>query len=231
MRCSRSRIGCSSSTSGKPLAEGEPHAVMNDPEVQARLPGTGGVSLLAISTARSAFYGDFQALFGVDFELHSGRAGRAHRRERRGQVDLPEDARGPARARRPSRSVFKGEADRRPAAAARSSSTGIALVPEGRRLFPSLSVEENLLMGGLSRAARAAGTCERVYELFPHPARSAAQPGDRALGRPAADGRARPRADEQPASSCCATSCRSGLAPVVIARDLRGAARRSAPKA
>ena len=43
---------------------------------------------------------------------------------------------------------------------------GIALVPEGRRLFPSLTVEENLLMGA---AAGRAGpwNLERVYRLFP----------------------------------------------------------------
>jgi len=43
---------------------------------------------------------------------------------------------------------------------------GIALVPEGRRLFPSLSVEENVLVG---RTAGRPGpwTTDRVYQLFP----------------------------------------------------------------
>ena len=39
------------------------------------------------------------------------------------------------------------------------------LVPEGRRLFPSLSVEENLLVGAYRRSGR--WTLQRVYELFP----------------------------------------------------------------
>jgi branched-chain amino acid transport system ATP-binding protein len=43
---------------------------------------------------------------------------------------------------------------------------GIALVPEGRRLFPSLTVEENLLIGGESRRL-GPWTLARVYALFP----------------------------------------------------------------
>ena len=43
---------------------------------------------------------------------------------------------------------------------------GIALVPEGRRLFPSLTVEENLKIGGQSRRP-GPWTLDRIYELFP----------------------------------------------------------------
>jgi branched-chain amino acid transport system ATP-binding protein len=43
---------------------------------------------------------------------------------------------------------------------------GLALVPEGRRLFPSLTVEENLLVGTYRRRD-GAWNLERVYELFP----------------------------------------------------------------
>jgi branched-chain amino acid transport system ATP-binding protein len=46
---------------------------------------------------------------------------------------------------------------------------GIALVPEGRRLFPRLTVEENLLLGGYRRAARAriAANLEYCFAVFP----------------------------------------------------------------
>jgi len=46
---------------------------------------------------------------------------------------------------------------------------GIALVPEGRRLFPTLSVEENLMLGAYRPGARAklAGNLEFMFEVFP----------------------------------------------------------------
>lgn len=54
-------------------------------------------------------------------------------------------------------------------APAENVSQGIALVPEGRRLFPSMSVRENLMIGAYSKSARrrAKRTIERVYELLP----------------------------------------------------------------
>ena len=45
---------------------------------------------------------------------------------------------------------------------------GLALVPEGRRIFLQMTVEENLEMGAFSRSnAEIAGSLEQVYELFP----------------------------------------------------------------
>jgi branched-chain amino acid transport system ATP-binding protein len=56
--------------------------------------------------------------------------------------------------------------NRRPEDIARS---GIALVPEGRRIFAELTVEENLRLGLAARRSRgpAAGVLRGVYELFP----------------------------------------------------------------
>jgi branched-chain amino acid transport system ATP-binding protein len=44
---------------------------------------------------------------------------------------------------------------------------GISLVPEGRRLFPSLTVEENLLIGGYGRRAAGPWSLEEIYRLLP----------------------------------------------------------------
>ncbi len=53
--------------------------------------------------------------------------------------------------------------------AVKRASLGIALVPEGRRLFADLTVEENLTVGGYSRAAvRDPANRDRVFDLFPH---------------------------------------------------------------
>jgi branched-chain amino acid transport system ATP-binding protein len=46
---------------------------------------------------------------------------------------------------------------------------GLVMVPEGRKLFPFMTVEENLLMGGYAKTARPhiAASLEEVFELFP----------------------------------------------------------------
>src|SRR5215471_1567128 len=114
--------------------------------------------------ALDAFYGDFQALFGVTVEVSAGEVVAVIGANGAGKSTLLNSIAGLIRAR-PQTIVFDGLAiGGMPAyeVAAR----GIALVPEGRALFPSLTVEENLLVGG-SLKRRGPWSLHRVYQLFP----------------------------------------------------------------
>ena len=112
----------------------------------------------------TAFYGDFLALFGVDLVLEQGEIVAVIGAHGAGQTTLLRSVAGLI----PTGSLavrFDGEAIGG-MAAYRVARRGIALVPEGRKLFPSLTVEENLLVG--ARTGRAGGwNLERVYALFP----------------------------------------------------------------
>jgi branched-chain amino acid transport system ATP-binding protein len=111
-----------------------------------------------------AFYGDIQALFGVSLQVAPGEAVAVIGANGAGKSALLKSIAGALRAK-PEAIVFDGlPIGGLPAHAV--ASRGIALVPEGRGLFASLSVEENLLIGGqLKRAGP--WTLDRVFELFP----------------------------------------------------------------
>jgi branched-chain amino acid transport system ATP-binding protein len=111
-----------------------------------------------------AFYGDFQALFGVSMEVARGEAVAVIGANGAGKSTLLKSIAGLMRSS-PDAIAFEGEAIGGMAAYA-VAARGVALVPEGRGLFPSLTVEENLLIGGqLGRPGR--WTLRRIYELFP----------------------------------------------------------------
>jgi len=114
--------------------------------------------------ALDAFYGDFQALFGVSLQIRSGQVVAVIGANGAGKSTLLQSIAGLLPARRDA-IVFAGEPIGDVPVHARVA-RGIALVPEGRRLFPSLTVEENLVIGGqLGRPGP--WTLARVYELFP----------------------------------------------------------------
>jgi branched-chain amino acid transport system ATP-binding protein len=111
-----------------------------------------------------AFYGDFQALFGVSLAVGPGEVVAVIGANGAGKSTLLKCIAGAMRSRRDA-IMFAGEPiGDAPAHAVVA--RGIALVPEGRRLFSSLSVEENLIIGGqLGRAGP--WNLARIYELFP----------------------------------------------------------------
>jgi len=114
--------------------------------------------------ALDAWYGDFQALFGVTMAVARGEVVAVIGANGAGKSTLLQSIAGLMRSRRDAM-VFDGEAIGDVPAHTRVA-RGIALVPEGRRLFPSLTVEENLIIGGqLGRAGP--WTLARIYELFP----------------------------------------------------------------
>ena len=114
--------------------------------------------------ALEAFYGDAQALFGIDFTLHAGEVVAIIGANGAGKSTLLKALTGLVPVKHESvrwrGTPIGGDA---PGDIVRR---GLALVPEGRRLFASLSVEENLLMG--SFAGRAGPwSLQRLYAMFP----------------------------------------------------------------
>jgi len=111
-----------------------------------------------------AFYGDFQALFDLSVDVQAGEAVAVVGANGAGKSTLLSSIAGLIRTK-PDAVTFDGAAiGGMPAHAI--AARGIALVPEGRALFPSLSVEENLLIGGqLKRPGY--WNLRHVYELFP----------------------------------------------------------------
>jgi branched-chain amino acid transport system ATP-binding protein len=113
----------------------------------------------------TAFYGDFQALFGLDLSLEAGETIAVIGANGAGKSTLMRSIAGVI-ANAAEQVLFDGE----PIGtlpAAKVMARGIAMVPEGRRLFPSLSVEENLLIGRYGRQVEGAWSLDAVYDLFP----------------------------------------------------------------
>ncbi len=114
----------------------------------------------------TAFYGDFQALFGVDFEIAAGEtvaligangAGKStFLRSIMGLTRVaPEMIRldGEPVGSQPTHKIVAG---------------GVAIVPEGRRLFTGMTVEENLRVAIDNAVGRdGAWTLDRVFTMFP----------------------------------------------------------------
>jgi branched-chain amino acid transport system ATP-binding protein len=112
-----------------------------------------------------AFYGDFQALFGVDLTLSAGETIAVIGANGAGKSTLMRSIAGAIR-NAPGEILHRGaEIGALPAPDVMA--RGIALVPEGRKLFPSLSVEENLLVGTYGRKVEGPWSLATIYDLFP----------------------------------------------------------------
>jgi branched-chain amino acid transport system ATP-binding protein len=121
------------------------------------------VSLLEVR-AVTAQYGLLQAVRGVTLTLEDGETRALIGANGAGKTTLLRTIAG---AHRPAAGsiVFDG-VDITRVPAYRRVGLGIALVPEGRRLFPGLTVEENLSIAG-TRKRDSAWTVDRVLEVFP----------------------------------------------------------------
>ena len=130
------------------------------------------MSLLEVERL-DAFYGDFQALFGVTLEVAEGETLAIIGANGAGKSTLMRTVAGllpspPATVR------FEGQPlGHRPAF--RRAAMGISLAPEGRRLFPSLTAEENLRVGTWGKR-RGPWSVRRVFDLFPMLERLARRP-------------------------------------------------------
>ena len=115
----------------------------------------------------TAFYGDFQALFGVSFEVRPNEVLALLGGNGAGKTTCLRVISGLLRPRAGTVHFEGQDITRTPPDVIVD--LGIAHVPEGRQLFPEMTVEENLYLGSQLPRARAhrAQNLERMYALFP----------------------------------------------------------------
>ena len=121
--------------------------------------------LLEVAKLETA-YGASQVLYGIDFAVDAGQMVTLLGRNGMGKTTTVRSIMGLTRAQHGAIS-FRGRRIEREAPD-RIARAGIALVPEGRQIFPNLTVHEHLVAFAENRAGRAdPWTPAKVYELFP----------------------------------------------------------------
>jgi branched-chain amino acid transport system ATP-binding protein len=127
-----------------------------------------------------AGYGEARVLFGVDLEVAEGEVVALLGRNGMGKTTTVRAIFGllPTRAGRVS---FEGH-DLTGAPPFVRAQQGLALVPEGRQIFPTLTVEENLAATSAARFGAPKWTLPKVYAMFPRLAERRAHFGDQLSG-------------------------------------------------
>jgi branched-chain amino acid transport system ATP-binding protein len=126
-------------------------------------------------------YGLSQVLFGVSLRVEAGEVVTLLGRNGMGKTTTVSSLMGivPPKA---GSIVFEGRA-MRGLASFRVAQAGLGLVPEGRQVFPNLTVRENLVATAANRTGRASPwTLQRVYALFPNLQARAANYGNQLSG-------------------------------------------------
>ena len=127
---------------------------------------TWGTSLLLEVQNLDTSYGSSQILFGMSLEVAEGEMNTLLGRNGMGKTTTVRSIMGLTRSAKGS-IAFRGERIER-LTPDRIARLGIALVPEGRQIFPNLSVREHLVAFADNRSGRAdPWTPERVFALFP----------------------------------------------------------------
>ena len=137
-------------------------------------------ALLSVRGLEAGYAGS-QVLFGVDLEVGASEVVSLMGRNGMGKTTTVSAIMGLLRARA-GEIRFEGRAmtDEPPF---RIAQAGIGLVPEGRQIFPTLTVEENLVATAANRASQAnRWTLERVYAFFPRLAERRRNFGDQISG-------------------------------------------------
>ena len=111
------------------------------------------------------FYGDSQVLFGMGLEVNSGEVVTLLGRNGMGKTTTVRSIMGLARPRA-GRVVFR-DRDITGLPSFEVARAGLGLVPEGRQVFPNLTVRENLVATARTNGAASGWTLDRVLDLFP----------------------------------------------------------------
>jgi branched-chain amino acid transport system ATP-binding protein len=126
-------------------------------------------------------YGDSQVLFGMEFSVNTGEVVTLMGRNGMGKTTTIRSIMGMTPAR--SGSIIFDGTEIRGISDYKIAQLGLGLVPEGRQIFPNLTVRENLVATAANRfGASDPWTTDRIFAMFPSLAERAGNMGDQLSG-------------------------------------------------